>query len=347
MKALVVRAPMNYAVEDVPDPRCARDGLTVRVLACGLCGSDLRTLRSGHRKVTLPWTIGHEITGQVVEVGASYGGPWARGDVLSVAPLVYCGKCVFCRRKQYELCEGYREIAQAWPGGLAEYMAVPPEALALGTIQRVPDGLDPVHAAVAEPLSSCVHARDRGEIRRGDVVVVKGAGSIGCMHICLARGRKAGKVIVAEVNSSRLEQCGRFFPDHVVNSSEKDPVAEVRRLTDGHGADIVITANAVPETQVQAVEMAAKGGRVLLFGGLPKDKSRPGIDTNLIHYNALAVMGTTIFAPEHHKAALELLSNGTVRADLLVTHRLPLERFAEGAQAAMDGKAIKVVFTMG
>lgn len=347
MRAVLVRAPMDFGVVDLEPPTCPTDGLLLRVLACGLCGSDLRTLRAGHHRVTLPWVIGHEVSAIVVETGSSYRGRFAVASRLSVAPLVYCGTCDRCVEGRFELCDGYREIGQHWPGGLAEYLALPGDALAHGTVRALPADLDPVVATVAEPLSSCIHAQETGGVGLGDTVAILGSGPIGCLHAMLARARGAASVIIADISPERLAMCERFGPDHLVDASTVDLVAEIRRLSGGRGADVVVTANPVPASQVQAVEMARKGGRVLLFGGLPPEMSRPGIDTNLVHYNALRVMGTTIFAPRHHAQALALLAGGRIDAAGLITHRLPLERFADGAAAALAGRALKVVFEMG
>jgi L-iditol 2-dehydrogenase len=343
MRALVVRAPMQYAIEDVAIPETPAGGLLLKVLACALCGSDLRTLRSGHRKVTLPWTIGHEISGAVVETGKGYAGEWKMGETLAVGPVVYCGVCDFCREGRFELCENYREIAQAWQGGFAEYIAIPPEAVERGLIQRIPDGLDPAHAAVTEPISSCLNAQEKGAVGLGDTVVIIGSGPIGCVHTRLAHLRGAKQVIIADVVEERLKLVEAFEPDAVINASKVDLVQEVRRLTGGKGADVIITANPVPQTQVQAVEMARKGGRILLFGGLPVDQSRPGVDMNLVHYNALHLIGTTIFALRHHRQALELAASGKIPLEKLIT-RFPLEDFNRGAEMALAGKVIKAVF---
>jgi L-iditol 2-dehydrogenase len=344
MKAVLVRAPMDFGVVELARPDCPRDGLLLRVLACGLCGSDLRTLRNGHHRVKLPWVIGHEVSAVVEERGPAADGRWSVGDRLSIAPLVFCGTCDRCVEGRFELCGGYREIGQAWAGGLAEYLALPGEAVTRGTVRRIPQGLDPVLATVAEPLSSCINAQETGDVGLGDTVAILGSGPVGCLHAMLARANGAATVIIADVNPQRLAMCERFGPDHLVDASEVDLVAEIRRLTGGRGADVVVTANPVPASQVQAIEMTRKGGRVLLFGGLPPEVSKPGIDTNLVHYNALRVMGTTIFAPRHHAQALALLAGGRIDAAGLITHRLPLERFAEGAAAALEGKALKVVF---
>jgi L-iditol 2-dehydrogenase len=344
MRAVVVRGPMQFGVESVPVPVAPHGGLLLDVKACGLCGSDLRTLRSGHRKVKLPYVIGHEICGVVADTGPEYQGPWQRGDLLSMGPVVYCGHCDFCLEGQYELCENYREIAQAWPGGLAEYMAVPEEAVRLGVIELVPPGVDPGNAAIAEPISSVLNAQERGRVGLGDTVVIIGSGPIGCLHIALARLHGADRIIIADINAERLKLAEPFEPDAVIDVSKTDLVAEVRRLTNGRGADVIVTATPAPTAVVQAVEMARKGGRILLFGGLPKDDCKPPVDMNLVHYNALSLIGTTTFAPRHYRLAVQLVASNRLPVDKLITHRFPLEDFERGAHMALEGKVLKAVF---
>jgi L-iditol 2-dehydrogenase len=344
MKAVVVRAPMQFAVEEVPLPQMTPGGLRLGVKACGLCGSDLRTLRSGHRKVTFPWIIGHEICGEVLETGPGYRGPWQPGELISVGPLAFCGFCDFCREGRYELCENYREMGQAWPGGMAEQMVIPAESVALGTIERVPDGVDPARAAIAEPISSCINAQERGQVGMGDTVVIIGSGPIGCIHVALARLRGADRVLIVDINAQRLAMAEPFGPDATIDASQVDLVGEVRRLTNGRGADVIVTATPAPQAIVQAVEMARKGGRILVFGGLPKDDSKPPVDMNLVHYNALALLGTTTFAPRHYRNAVQLVARNRIPVDKLITHRFPLDDFVTGAHMALEGKVLKAVF---
>jgi L-iditol 2-dehydrogenase len=344
MKAVVVRAPMQYGVEEVPVPDAPLGGLLLRVLACGLCGSDLRTLRAGHRKVTFPWIIGHEVCGTVVEAGPGYAGPWRVGERLAVGPMAYCGVCDFCQDGRYELCENYREIAQAWPGGFADYLAVPEPCVRLGNVRRAPERLDPAYAAISEPVSSCVNAQERGRVGLGDTVAIVGAGPIGCIHISLARARGASRVYIADTVAERLRMAEAFGPDAMIDASQQDTVAEVMRLTEGKGADVVVTATPAPVASVQGVEMARKDGRVLIFGGLPVGDSKPGVDMNTVHYRALHVIGTTIFAPRHQRVALDLMASGRIPLDALVTHRFPLGEFVTGAELALAGKVLKAVF---
>ena len=344
MKALVVRAPMDYKIEQKKIPRTPDGGLLLKVLACGLCGSDLRTLRSGHRKIKLPYTIGHEISAQVEEYGEGYNDLWKTGDILAVSPLVYCGKCSFCQNAEFELCTGYKEIAQSWPGGFAEYMTLTEETIKHGTIQLVPKDMDPVHATIVEPLSSCVNAQEKGNVGLGDTVLIIGAGPIGTFHLELARARGADKIIMADISEDRLKLAESYQPDLIINTLKQDLKEEVLRVTKGYGPSVIITANPDPSTQVIAVELARKGGRILIFGGLPKDKETPEINMNTVHYNSLHLIGTTIFAPKHNKIALELLSSGRISAEKFISHQFNLTEFNEGAQLALEGKARKVVF---
>ncbi len=344
MTAVVIEAPQKYGIQKIAKPECPPGGMLIKVIACGLCGSDLRTLRSGHHRVKLPFVVGHEFSGTVVELGEKYKGVWKKGDILAVSPLVFCGKCLFCRNGELELCNNYKEIAQYWYGGFAEYVAIPAEAVERGTILKIPDNLNPVHATVVEPLSSCINAQEKGEIGLGDTVVIIGAGPIGTLHIELARARGADKVIVADISEDRLQLINDYKPDFIINANKTVLVEKVREITAGYGADMIITANPAPETQVQAVEMAKKGGRILLFGGLPKQKACPQVNMNTVHYNALKVIGTTIFAPRHNHIAMQLLSNGKIDAQKFISHTFKLNDFVEGAKLALDGKVRKAVF---
>lgn len=347
MKAVILKNPREFFVSEIEKPKCPDKGLLLKVEYCGLCGSDLRTLFSGHKNVRMPAVIGHEVSGIVECVGDGYSGEFVPGDKLAVAPNVYCGKCAFCRMGKYEFCENIRELAQQWAGGFAEYMAIPEEALFNGTIQRVPDELPMEYACVAEPPSSCINAQEKLGVEMGDTVLIIGAGPIGSIHICVAKARGASKIFIADISADRLEMTKCFGPNGVIDSSRVDVVEEIRRLTNGAGPDVVITANPVAVTQIQAVQAARKGGRIAFFGGLPHGNSAVTLDTNQIHYKALTVIGTTGFAPRHHIRSLELMAEGRIPGDKLVTHILPLDDFEKGVHLARSGKAMKVVFKIG
>ncbi|MFP4302338.1 MAG: zinc-binding dehydrogenase [Spirochaetaceae bacterium] len=344
MKAMVIHAPMQYEITDLPVPEPASGELRLKVEAVGLCGSDLRTIRSGHKHVQFPWTLGHEICGTVEKLGPDFEGPWKVGERLSVGPNTYDPADPYCVEGRHELSEEIREIGQAWKGGFAEKMIIPRESVRLGNLLPAPEQLESIYAAMAEPGSSVIHSHEKAETRMGDTVLVMGAGPIGCLHVAIARASGAEKVFLADLVEERLELAVAFEPDALINMKKKDLAEEVRRLTDGAGADLVITANPAPSSQVTAVELAAKGGRVVLFGGLPHDDSKPGVDMNLVHYKNLTLIGISKFAPRHFRRSLQMLASGRIPGDKLVTHVLPLSEFDKGVKLAMNGEALKVVY---
>ncbi len=344
MKAVVLHDVMRFSYDEVDVPVPPEGGMLVRVRACGLCGSDLRTIRSGHSKVTLPWILGHEICGEVAAFDEGYTGPWRMGQRLSIGPNTYDPADPYCIEGRHELSKEVREIAQAWPGAFSEYVSIPSEAVELGNILPSPEHLPDEHAAVAEPGSSVIHAHERAGTTIGDTVLIMGAGPIGCLHTAIARACGADRIFISDIVPRRLELASEFGPDAVIDASSEDIVERMAELTDGNGPDIVITANPSPEAPVQAVEMVAKGGRVVLFGGLPHDNSKPGVDMNLVHYKNLLLIGISKFAPRHFRKSLAMLATGRVPGDKLVTHTFPLSEFEAGFEAAVKGEAIKVVF---
>ncbi|RQW03981.1 MAG: hypothetical protein EH225_06405, partial [Calditrichaeota bacterium] len=192
--------------------------------------------------------------------------------------------------------------------------------------------------------SSCVNAQEKGEITSGDTVLIIGAGPVGTLHLELARSRGADQITVADISEDRLKLIEPFHPDRIINSSSQDLKEEVLRATNGYGPDVIITANPDPSTLVQSVEICRKGGRILIFGGLPKDQATPGVNMNTVHYNALHLIGTTIFAPRHNAMAFQLIMTGKISAGKIISHLVKLLDFNEGIKLALDGKTRKIVF---
>jgi L-iditol 2-dehydrogenase len=344
MKALVLHDIMQWSVDEVPVPSVPAGGMLVRVNACGLCGSDLRTIKSGHKSVRLPWILGHEICGEVAAVGAEFTGPWTVGQRLSIGPNVYDPTDRYCIEGRHELSANVREIAQQWPGALAEYVAIPAESVTMGNILPAPEGLECEYAAVVEPGSSVIHAHERARTGIGDTVLVMGSGPVGCLHLAIARACGADKVFMSDIVARRLELAGAFEPDAVIDASTENVAQRVRELTDGIGPTVIVTANPSPEAPVEAVQMVAKGGRVVLFGGLPHGNSAPGVDMNTVHYQNLDLVGLSRFAPRHFRMSLQMLASGRVPGNKLVTKVLPLDQADVGIQAALAGDELKVVF---
>ncbi len=346
MKAAFLTGPKALKLRDIPEPQCPDDGLVLKVVACGICGSDIRRWREGPPAGTNGVIPGHEAAGIVTEVGRECT-LFETGDHLAIAPDVHCGKCYYCRRELYNLCDNLQlvGITPGYPGGFAEKMALTGNILKNGIVHRMPEGLSFKHAAVSEPSCSVLATHNKAGTKAGDTVVIIGAGPTGCLHISVAKERGA-KVIVAQRSKIRQELAMRFDPDLVIDATAEDVVRRVKAFTGGLGADIVICANPVAETQKQAVDMVRKAGKVMLFGGLPKADPMTHMDGNKIHYGEVEVLGAFSYHPRIHEEALERLARGTLPAEKLITHQLPLDEINQAYETASTGKALKVLITI-
>ncbi len=343
MKVLRFYAPKDVRIEDVPEPGCGPDEVKLRVRNCSTCGTDVKILNNGHQNLSPPRTIGHEIAGEVVDVGANVSG-WSVGDRAQVIAAVPCGECYECRKGWMAVCQNQTSVGYQYDGGFAEYMIVPREVLKVDGLNRIPDNVGYDEASAAEPFACAINAQELLGIEEGDTVVVFGAGPIGCMHIRIARGvHRAGPVYLVDVNADRLKMSAdAVHPDETINAAEVDVVDRVMELTGGRGADVVITATAANVTQEQAIAMAARNGRISFFGGLPKTNPTITCDSNLVHYRQLHIHGANGSAPSHNKKALVYISSGEVPVKDLITVRLPLERALEAFDIVAKGEAIKV-----
>jgi L-iditol 2-dehydrogenase len=300
----------------------------------------VKIFKFGHHHIRPPRVMGHEIAGEVVETAPDVSG-WKPGDRVQVIAAIPDGTCEECRRGRMTVCPNQESMGYHYDGGFAEYTIVPAKVLAVDGLNRIPEGIGFDEASVAEPLACVLNGQELARIGEGDDVVIIGAGPIGCLHVRLARARGAARVFLADLNPDRLAMSAeRVKPDAALHGS--DLVDQVMKLTDGRGADAIITAAASGAAQEQALQMAARQGRISFFGGLPKDNPVIACDSNLVHYRELTIVGANGSSPQHNKRALELIASGAVPVADLITHRLPLDDVLDGIAIVAAGTAIKV-----
>ncbi|MFE3644384.1 zinc-dependent dehydrogenase [Streptomyces sp. NPDC059169] len=335
-------APGDLRLEDVPEPSPLPDEVKIRVRNCSTCGTDVKIFNHGHQHLSPPRVMGHEVAGEIAAVGASVSG-WAEGDRVQVIAAVPCGDCRDCRRGRMTICPNQTSVGYQYDGGFAEYLIVPHAVLKVDGLNRIPDGVSFAEASVAEPLACVLNGQELAGVGSGDEVVVMGAGPIGALHVRLARARGAARVILADLNAARLEMSAALVrPDETVCGADGGIVEAVLKLTGGRGADVVITAAASGAAQEDALGMTARSGRISLFGGLPKTAPTITLDSNLVHYRELTLIGANGSSPAHNRRALELIASGAVPVADLITHRMPLDKVADAIGTVAAGEAIKV-----
>src|SRR5215207_3848812 len=351
VRAAIWNGPGSMNVGTAPDAVCPDDGVLLRVLACGVCGTDVRSFYNGDRRIEPPWVLGHEISGEVVEIGARAEEEVAasgigRGDAVHCISTLWCGRCRMCRGGAENLCLDGELMGFDHPGAYAERVVIP--NIALKNLFRIPDGLSAAHATFADPLSDVICGHKDISIGLDDAVIVIGAGPVGTAHAALARLQGAGQVLMLERAARRLELARDILGDErlaYVDTDEEDSLAAVKRATAGFGADVVIVACSSDVAQQEAMEMAAPRGRVLFFGGLPKGTTHIEFPSNVLHYREVQVHGSYASRHRDQVRALDMLAADAGGIRSVVSDIIGLDDTPDAFPRIRAGEALKVVVT--
>lgn len=342
MQAIRYHGPGDVRVEQVRVPDCGINEVRVQVDACAVCGTDLKAWRSGNPRIQAPQVMGHEFTGLIETVGSGVTG-FAGGQRVVMATSVSCGACAYCHRDWPNLCQNVTPMGFGYAGGMADYVTIPAQALAQGHVIKVPAGVKPEHAALAEPISCAVNAAQNCDIRTGDVVVVVGAGPMGILNACMARQFGAGKIVLAEINPERLAQAQAFGFDALVNPTADNLEAIVKDLTGGTGADVVIVAAPAIPPQEQALQLVRKRGTVCLFASLPVGACTLALDSRLIHYGEIRVVGASDSTPAQVTRSVDMIAKKQIPVEGLASHVLAFGEVFQAFGLMVSGKALRVV----
>lgn len=324
-------------VAEVKVPQAGYGEIVVKMMACGLCGTDVEKIR-GEYTAAMP-ILGHEAVGVVSSVGEGVAGI-TEGDRVFPHHHVSCGKCHYCRKGSPTMCAEYRK-SNLDPGGFAEFFRVPRMNVESGGVLHLPPRLGFELAALVEPVACCLRGIDRLAPEKGDSVLVVGAGPVGMTHALLLKSQGA-KVMVSDVSEPRLEFARKARVGETIDAGKADVPRQARELTAGRGPDLVMVASGNPKAIVQALKAVRRGGRVCLFGapfeGAVLDYAVSDV------FNSEISVGTTYGATEKEtKRAMSLLASGKIDLQGLITHRFSLEDFAQGVQASLSGDAMKVL----
>jgi L-iditol 2-dehydrogenase len=308
----------DVRVEEDPEPVAGDGEVVARVLACGVCGSDVLDAWVAKK---VPAVLGHELCAEVCEVGAGVSGV-AVGDRVVVHHHAPCGECRRCRRGHETLCDQFRST-RLHPGGFAERVRVPGD---LVDELLVLDGLDAERATFVEPLACVLRAFDRCGLRAGDSLLVVGTGTSGLLAVAAAHARAVEAVWVREPRPERLERALALGAERHGNEL----------------VDVAIVCTTKPEAIAAGFAAVAPGGALCLYA--PPDPGQAlGLDGHALYVGEVDVCASYSAGPRDMRAALELIASGRVDPAPLVTHRLPLERTGEALELARRGEAVKAL----
>ena len=326
----------DVRLEELPVPKIGAGELLIRTRASGICGSDLM---EWYRIRKAPLVLGHEITGEVVEVGEKIE-DFKIGDRVFSAHHVPCGQCRYCLDGHQSVCDLLR-TTHFDPGGFAEYIRVPRINVELGTL-RIPDAMSFDEGSFIEPLACVVRAQRFARVRAGQTVLVIGSGISGLLHIQLARARGADRIIATDISDYRLKAALQFGADATIDGAEDVP-ARLRDLNQGRRADVVIVCTGAMAAIRQAIKAVDRGGTLLFFA-----PTAAGVDVPIPLFDfwrdEINVLTSYAGSGDDLKESLELIRDRKVRVADMVTHRLPLAQASLGFQLMAGGQdSIKVI----
>ena len=338
MRAIQYYGPQEIKLENVPIKPPEAGEVVVKVMSALTCGTDVKTFRRGHPVLikNIPSGFGHEFSGIVEKVGKNVENVKV-GDRVVAANSAPCGKCFFCKKEEYNLCENLNLLN----GAYAEYITVPARIVEKNML-ILPDNLSFDKAAFCEPLANVVHGVERTEIKEGDTVGIIGIGPIGLMFARLAK-LKGARVIAAGRNPLKLKMAEEFSQaDEVVDLTKYPNPEKIFRSfsAEGRGLDVAVECVGLPEIWERIFECVRPGGTVHFFGGC-KSGSTVTFDTTKMHYGDIRLMSVFHHTPKYFRMALDYIASGDVEVEKLITGKITLDKIEWAMEQHIAGKAIK------
>ena len=336
MRVAVYYSNDDVRLEERPVPEIGAGELLVKVMASGICGSDVL---EWYRKPKAPLVLGHEIAG-VVEAAGAGAGCYRQGDRVFVSHHVPCNTCHYCLNDHHTACETLHRTNYD-PGGFAEYIRVPALNVDRGVF-ILPEGVSYEEGAFIEPLACVVRGQRLAALQPAQTVLILGSGISGLLHLMLARASGAGRIIVTDLSAYRLNMAAQLGADLALAAGEDIP-GRLRAATGGRLADLVVVCTGAPAAFRQALNSVERGGTILCFA-----TTEPGVDLpvplNEFWRNEIKLMPSYGNAPRDALAAIELIRSRRVAVQGMITHRLPLEETGRGfALVAESGASLKVI----
>jgi len=334
----IIESPRQISFKEVALPDPGPREVTIQVKACAICGSDVHVFKGMHPAAPLPAGAGHELSGVVAEMGKEVS-RFKVGDRVCMNPMLFCGKCYYCRRSQFNHCVQVTFCYRVGQSGFAQYINRDED-----WVYHLPDSLSFEEGAVIEPTATAVHAAQSSGIQLGTKIAVFGAGPIGLQTLQAAKAHGATWAAIVDVVDYRLDLAKELGADVAVHAGQVDPVARLRELSDGLGMDVTYECVGLEQTMRQCLAALKKGGRAMALGVF----ENPEVKLNLqdMVNRELQIHAILAYIWDF-QTALDLVATGRIRLKPLISHTFPLSRIQEAFELLLDKreKAVKVLIT--
>ncbi len=331
----VMTGPKSVELRQVEVPELQDDDVLVQVKSSAVCGSDVHMYKGKHPFASLPCTFGHEVSGEVVQIGKKVNRVKV-GDRVCVEPLTICEHCYYCLRGEYAYCENLKLKYKSVGGFCDYYVASEKWVHKLGSEMSYNEG------CLMEPLAVAVHAVGRSRLTMGSSVAILGDGAIGLMLLAVAKGLGVHPIIITGASGKNLELAKSLGATTTVRSGEADPVEEAKKQTNGLGVDVSFEAVGLSLTFNQAILSLKSGGRAVILGLFTEELVPTDLTPELRREKE--IVGTTSYCWDF-ETAIDLVQNGVVNLKPLITHELPLGELKTALETKSDlsSGAVKVI----
>ena len=315
----------DVRVQDMPIPQIGPGELLVRVESSGICGSDVM---EWYRVYKAPLVLGHEIAGTIIETGESIT-RYHKGDRITVAHHVPCNTCHYCRGGHHTACDTLRKTSID-PGGFAEYVRLPAINVERGVF-LLPDHVSFEQATFTEPIACVLRGQRIADFQHGKSVLVMGCGMAGLLHVHLAHVMGAGNIVATDISDYRLNAAAQFGADITLHAQELTQDM-LRKVNNGYLADLVMVCTGAASAMQQSLQLVERGGTILIFALTGPDVTLSIPVNDFFSRNEVTLTTSYAGSPADYTSALDLISNGTVTVDPMITHRLSLEETGKGIE---------------
>jgi L-iditol 2-dehydrogenase len=326
----------DVRVEEMPIPKVGDKDILIKVNVCGICGSDIL---EWYRIKKAPLVLGHELSGEVIQVGKDIT-KFKPGDRVFSTHHVPCNECHYCLTDHETACVTFQTKNNFDPGGFSEYLKVSGRSVDTGTL-LLPDEVTYEEASFIEPLGTVVRGLRRIELQPGDSMLVLGAGIAGILMIKLGKALGARRIIATDINDTRLLNAKKIGAEHTFNASEDIPKA-IKEVNNGRLVDKVVICTGALSAVKQALKSVDKGGTIMFFA-VPTPDETVDIDFNPYWRDDISFITSYGAAPQDNQKALELIRAGNINVKDIITHRLSLDEIAKGFELAGEGKGLKIL----
>jgi len=328
----------DVAVEEKPRPVIGSGELLVKVMASGICGTDVV---EWYRRNRVPLVLGHEIAGEVIEAGKGVK-KYKVGDRISASHHVPCNTCHYCLMEHHTVCDTLRKT-NFDPGGFAEFLRIPAINVEKEGVYLLPEEVSFEEATFVEPLACVLRSQKHSGYKKGQTVLIIGSGISGLLHIQLAKLSLFGKIIATDINDYRLKMASRFGADLIINAKENVP-EKVMEFNDNRLADLVILSTGAKPAIEQALKSVGRGGTILFFASTEEGFTFPLSINDFFWKNEVTLISSYAANPKEHMEALELIRSRKVNVKGMITHRLSLEEIQKGFKLVSEAReSIKVI----